>query len=69
MLDAVRSKLAGKTVLLVALKISTVRDADHIIVMEKGRIAGQGTHDELLQTCQAYREIYETQCYLDQEGE
>ena len=68
-LDAIRSKLEGKTVLLVAQKISTVRDADHIIVMDKGRIAGQGTHDELLQTCQAYREIYETQCYLDKEGE
>ena len=68
-LDAMRSKLAGRTVLLVAQKINTVRNADHIIVMDKGRIAGQGKHEELLRSCHAYREIYETQCYLDQEGE
>ena len=65
---AMREMLKGKTVMMVAQKISTVRDADRIIVLEKGRIAGQGTHDELLKTCSEYREIYQTQCYLDEKG-
>lgn len=65
---AMREMLKGKTVLMVAQKISTVRDAERIIVLEKGRIAGQGTHDELLKTCKVYQEIYKTQCYLDEKG-
>ncbi len=61
----IREKLKGKTVLMVAQKISTIMDADKIIVLEKGRIVGTGTHAELLESCKAYREIYETQYYLD----
>ena len=53
---------------MVAQKISTIEHADHIIVMDKGRIAGQGKHEELLRSCDVYKEIYETQCYLEQEG-
>ena len=60
--------IKGKTVMMVAQKISTVRDAERIIVLEKGRIAGQGRHEELLKTCPVYREIYQTQCYLDEKG-
>ena len=67
-LDAIYTRLAGKTIVLVAQKISTIKDADHIIVLDRGRIAGQGRHEALLQTCDVYRDIYETQCYLDREG-
>ena len=65
---AIGEMLKGKTVMMVAQKISTVRDAERIIVLEKGRIAGQGRHEELLKTCKVYQEIYQTQCYLDEKG-
>lgn len=65
---AIMEMLRGKTVMIVAQKISTVRDVDRIIVLEKGRIAGQGTHEELLKSCEVYQEIYRTQCYLDEKG-
>ena len=42
---------------MVAQRISTVMNADKIIVLEKGRIAGQGTHRELLETCEVYKQI------------
>ena len=66
--EAIGEMIKGKTVMMVAQKISTVRDAERIIVLEKGRIAGQGRHEELLKTCPVYREIYQTQCYLDEKG-
>ena len=64
---AIDEMLRDKTIIMVAQKISTVRDADNIIVLERGRIAGQGKHDELMKTCKIYQEIYQTQCYLDKE--
>ena len=51
------AKLAGKTVIIVAQRISTIMNADHIIVLDEGRIVGQGTHEQLLEGCEAYREI------------
>ena len=62
---AINDMLKGKTIIMVAQKINTIRDADNIIVLEKGRIAGQGKHDDLLKSCKVYQEIYQTQCYLD----
>lgn len=64
---AIGEMLEGRTVIMVAQKISTVRDADNIIVLEKGRIAGQGRHEDLMKSCKLYQEIYKTQCYLDRE--
>lgn len=64
---AIDEMLKDKTIIMVAQKISTVKDADNIIVLEKGRIAGQGRHEELLKTCGIYQEIYQTQSYLDRE--
>ena len=52
---------SGATVLIVAQRISTIRDADKIIVLDKGCVAGQGSHKELLETCPVYREIAESQ--------
>ncbi|MNF17096.1 Multidrug resistance ABC transporter ATP-binding/permease protein BmrA [compost metagenome] len=43
--------------LIVAQRIGTIKDADKIIVLEAGRIAGMGTHDELMQSCNVYQEI------------
>ncbi len=62
--ESITKMLKGKTVLMVAQKIATIMDADQIIVLDKGKIAGIGKHEELLATCPEYREIYETQCYL-----
>jgi ATP-binding cassette, subfamily B, multidrug efflux pump len=55
--QALRSETNGAAVLVVAQRISTVMDADRIIVLDDGRVAGIGTHRELLQSCEVYREI------------
>ena len=59
--DALRqelhTRLGGKTVVIVAQRISTVLHADRIVVLDDGRIVGQGTHEELMETCEEYREI------------
>ena len=58
---ALRPATAHSTVVIVAQRVSTIVDADHIIVLEDGRIVGQGTHDQLVDTCETYREIVESQ--------
>ncbi|HHW41326.1 MAG TPA: ABC transporter ATP-binding protein [Syntrophomonadaceae bacterium] len=55
-------ELAGKcTIILIAQRISSVMEADKILVLEEGRIIAQGTHAELLRECVVYRDIYESQ--------
>jgi ATP-binding cassette subfamily B protein len=54
---ALRSRAERSTILLVSQRVATVRDADRIVVLENGRVAGQGTHEELLGTCSVYQEI------------
>ncbi len=56
-----KKSAASSTVLVVAQRISTIADADRIIVLNEGRIAGMGTHSELMQTCEIYREIASSQ--------
>ncbi len=58
---ALRKTTSGATVIIVGQRISSVRDADSIIVMDKGRIVDQGTHEELLQRCSVYKEIASSQ--------
>ena len=58
---AFRSYIPETTKIIIAQRISSVEDADHIIVMDKGRIDAIGTHEELLKTNQIYREVYESQ--------
>ena len=58
---ALRPATAHSTVVIVAQRVSTIVDADHVIVLEDGRIVGQGTHDQLLDTCETYQEIVESQ--------
>lgn len=48
---------SDQTVLVVAQRVSTIRGADRIIVLDHGKIVGQGTHEELLETCETYQEI------------
>ncbi len=50
-------ELSGTTKVIVAQRISTIRHADQILVLDEGRIVGDGTHDELMQNCPVYREI------------
>jgi ATP-binding cassette, subfamily B, multidrug efflux pump len=53
----VRDQAEGATVLIVAQRVSSVKDADRIIVLDEGTVAGMGTHRELLDSCPVYREI------------
>jgi len=53
------------TVVIVAQRVSTIADADQIVVLEGGRVAGLGTHEELLETCPTYQEIVESQHALE----
>ena len=54
---ALREETGGATSLIVAQRIGTIRDADLIVVLDEGKVVGKGTHDELMQNCDVYREI------------
>ncbi len=58
---ALAGELADAAVLIIAQRVSTIRDADQILVLDEGRVAGLGTHDELLRDCATYQDIYESQ--------
>lgn len=58
---ALKDQVDGKTVLIVTQRISTIMNADQIIVLDEGRIAGMGTHSELMKTCETYRDIASSQ--------
>ena len=55
------TSLKDATKLIIAQRISSVEHADRIIVMDEGEIVGQGTHEELMKSCEAYQEIYYSQ--------
>lgn len=54
-------KLAGTTKIIVAQRVSTIRHADQILVLDEGRLVGKGTHDELMENCSVYSEIARSQ--------
>ncbi|MGH7765093.1 MAG: ATP-binding cassette domain-containing protein, partial [Candidatus Dormibacteraceae bacterium] len=58
---ALRSETLDATVLIVAQRVSTIMHADRIIVLDDGRIVGLGTHAELMNSCEPYREIVDSQ--------
>ncbi|EJQ51122.1 hypothetical protein IEQ_02062 [Bacillus cereus BAG6X1-2] len=67
--EALRSRYSGTTTFLIASKISSIIDADKILVLNNGELVGNGTHEALLSTCEVYQEIYLSQGgNLQQEG-
>lgn len=59
--ETLKDKYSETTKIIVAQRISTIRDADKILVIDKGHIVGNGTHEELLATCDVYRQIAASQ--------
>ena len=55
--EALKEKVKDKTIIIVAQRVSTIMDADQIIVMEDGKIVGKGKHEELLKKCEVYKQI------------
>jgi len=66
--EGLASYLPGTTKLIIAQRISSVQDADRIIILEGGRIAQIGTHEELLKTSEIYRETFNSQNKMTKEG-
>lgn len=58
---ALRNLKGNKTIFIVSQRTSSIQFADKIIVMDDGQVAGIGTHEQLLENCEIYREIYESQ--------
>jgi ATP-binding cassette, subfamily B, multidrug efflux pump len=66
---ALKKETVNATVLIVAQRVSTVMDADQIIVLDKGQVAGIGTHRVLMRSCEVYREIVTSQISLEELAE
>lgn len=66
--QALHDQLAGRTMLIVAQRISTIRSADAIVVLDEGRVVGCGTHEQLMESCPTYREIAQSQLSADELG-
>ena len=64
--EVLKEKVSDLTVIIVAQRVSTILNADLILVMDEGRIVGKGTHDELIDSCETYREIAESQLAPDE---
>lgn len=63
--NAIREKTAGMTIFIASQRVSSIRHADKIIIMDDGEIAGIGTHEQLLESCEVYQEICHSQMYND----
>ena len=61
MRDALAREAKDSTKLIVAQRIGTIMNADRIVVLDDGKVVGQGTHKELLDNCDVYRQIAESQ--------
>lgn len=63
---ALRQNTQDSTILIVTQRVSTVKNADQIVVLEHGRMVGKGTHDELMATCETYQEIALSQLSMEE---
>ncbi|MFT8321421.1 MAG: ABC transporter ATP-binding protein [Bacillus sp. (in: firmicutes)] len=63
---ALKQHMKDKTMIIVAQRVSTIKDADQIIVLEDGKITGTGTHQELVETCDVYKEIVYSQGVMEE---
>ena len=59
--EALAEECAGMTKVIISQRATSLKSADLILVLEDGACVGQGRHDDLLETCEVYREIYESQ--------
>ena len=59
--EAINNLMEGRTVIVIAHRLSTVKHADKIMVMDKGKIVSSGTHDELMNLSTLYKRLYEMQ--------
>ena len=63
---ALRQSTQNSTILVVTQRVSTVKNAEQIIVLDQGRVVGQGTHEELMETCETYQEIALSQLSMEE---
>jgi len=63
---ALKENTAHSTLLIITQRVSTIMNADRIIVLDEGQIVGMGTHGELMKTCEPYREIALSQLSLEE---
>jgi ABC-type multidrug transport system fused ATPase/permease subunit len=59
--EAIDEATQNRTVIMIAHRLSTIQKADRIVVLERGRIVGIGTHQELMESCPRYQKLYNLQ--------
>jgi ATP-binding cassette subfamily B multidrug efflux pump len=64
--EALARETAGATILIVGQRVSTIRQADRIIVLDEGQVVGFGTHAELMEDCETYRQIVLSQVTVEE---
>ena len=65
---AIEKLTNGRTVLMIAHRLRSIVGCDRIIVLDQGKVAGEGTHEELMNNCSIYRKLYELQCESEEKG-
>ena len=63
---ALHTNTQDSTILIVTQRVSTVKNAEQIIVLDQGRVVGKGTHEELMETCETYQEIALSQLSMEE---
>ena len=61
--QAIESIMHERTTFVIAHRFSTILSADEIVVIDRGKLIGQGKHEELLKTCETYKQLYERQLF------
>ena len=65
---ALKEKMSDRTIIVIAQRVSSIMDADQIVVLDEGKIAGLGTHKELMRKCEVYKEIAASQLSAEEAG-